>query len=281
MVSHTRRTVLNDGIPISCHDYAGTGPDVVLMHGAGMQERSLRRLIGHLTAEFRIVTFDFRGHGDTPSGTWTLDTAVSDLEAVIAAYELETPAVGGHSLGGMVAAEYARRHPNCTAAINIDGHGIGKPEQYVGKDPAIVAQWIETVHAKSQELRESPLVKALITAGKLRGQKPADPEVLKKVLHVTRDLDLIEIYREVAAPLLVFNAHAPSRGLAAHIMKDPDQLLSAYRAGIRRDLTVLSDAKPNVVMAEIDATHMLIRTHAAQTAAQMTWFLRDRMRQTG
>jgi pimeloyl-ACP methyl ester carboxylesterase len=268
------RTVLNDGVRLACRDFGGNGRDLVLMHGAGMQQKSLHRLIGYLKDRFRVVTFDFRGHGETASDMWSMETAVSDLEAVIAAYDLDAPAVGGHSLGGMVAAEYARRHPDCTAAINIDGHGLGSPEQYAGKDPVAAADWIAEARAKRDVLTDKWFVKPLGLAGRLLGTKPANPGALAGINESVDDLDLMEIYRGVRGPLQIFNAYAPPSGLAARMIKDPDNMYGAYRAGIREGVTALSAANPNVQLAELDATHMLILTHPKQTAELMTAFLK-------
>lgn len=58
----------------------------------------------------------------------------------LTAYAVDAPVVGGHSLGGMVALAYGIAHPTCPGVINTDGHGRGRPEQYVGYDETQVRQ---------------------------------------------------------------------------------------------------------------------------------------------
>jgi pimeloyl-ACP methyl ester carboxylesterase len=238
-----------------------------------MKQDSLRKLVAHLTPHHRVVTFDFRGHGGTPGTSWDLGTAVSDLEAVVGAFGLEAPAVGGHSLGGMVAAVYARTHPECPGAINLDGHGTGRPDQYVGKDPERVAEWIVQAHARGQAVVDSKVMSVVRTLARLRGRPLANPKALRQITAFVQDLDMREHYREAKCPVLVVSATAPFTGLPAKVMKDPEQMMLAYRAGIRRDIAAIAAENPFVSLAEIDATHSLITTHPAETAAIVTGFL--------
>jgi pimeloyl-ACP methyl ester carboxylesterase len=264
---------VSGGTPLSCLDHGGTGPDLVLMHGAGMKQDSLVKLIAHLTPRLRVVTFDFRGHGGSGGDSWTLGTAVADLEAVIDAFGLDKPAVGGHSLGGMVAAAYAKEHPECPGAVNLDGHGTGRPEQYVGKDPERVAEWIVQAHARGQRVVDSRLLGVVRFVARRTGRPLANPDVVRQITGFVQELDMREHYKDARCPLLVVSATAPFTGLPARVMKDPEQMLTAYRAGIRRDLAAIGAANPLVELVEIDATHSLITTHPEQTAALVLDFL--------
>ena len=269
----TRRTVLSGGTPLACLDHGGTGPDLVLMHGAGMKQQSLGRLVAQLTPHHRVVTFDFRGHGGSGGDAWTLESAVADLEAVIDAFGLDDPAVGGHSLGGMVAAAYAGSHPECPGAVNLDGHGTGRPDQYVGKDPERAAEWVVQAHARGQKVVDSRLLSVVRWVARRRGNPLARPDVVRQITAFVQELDMREHYRDARCPLLVVSAYAPFTGLPAKVMKDPDGMLTAYRSGIRRDVAAIGEANPFVRLVEIDATHSLITTHPEQTAQLVLEFL--------
>ena len=257
---------MRGGTPLACLDHGGTGPDLVLMHGAGMKQQSLGKLVAQLTPHRRVVTFDFRGHGGSGGDSWTLGTAVADLEAVIDAFGLQDPAVGGHSLGGMVASAYAATHPECPGAVNIDGHGTGRPDQYVGKDPDRVAEWIVQAHARGQKVVDSRLLSVVRWVARRRGAPLANPDVVRQITAFVQDLDMREHYRAARCPLLVVSAYAPFTGLPARVMKDPEQMLTAYRTGIRRDVPAIAAENPLVQLVEIDATHSLVMTHPEQTA---------------
>src|SRR5689334_14204210 len=131
--------VRNGDVRLATTDFGGTGPDLVLMHGLGPTRTSLEKLVAHL-GSWRVITMDLRGHGESGSGPWDWDTAVSDVDAVVRHYGLEKPWVGGHSLGGMIALRYAIAGHPVTGVVNIDGWGPGVAERYVDEDPVVVAR---------------------------------------------------------------------------------------------------------------------------------------------
>ena len=72
--------------------------------------------IGPALAEVaQVIYLDTRGSGRSDWGApeeWTLDTWVADLEAFCDALELERPALLGTAVGGLIALQYAARHPD-------------------------------------------------------------------------------------------------------------------------------------------------------------------------
>lgn len=96
---------------------SGTGPIVLLAHGFGGSARNFRPQVRRLASDFRVVTYDARGHArsravgfdDAPAG---LDTLAGDLGSVLDRAGSATPAVvGGLSLGAATALAFALRAP--------------------------------------------------------------------------------------------------------------------------------------------------------------------------
>ncbi|HVL33678.1 MAG TPA: alpha/beta fold hydrolase, partial [Actinomycetota bacterium] len=96
---------------------SGSGPvTLVLSHGFSLNCTLWHHQIEDLSSEFRIVTYDHRGHGRSalpPSDDWSLDALARDLDAVIrdSTSEDDTVIVVGHSMGGMAVLNYARLFP--------------------------------------------------------------------------------------------------------------------------------------------------------------------------
>jgi pimeloyl-ACP methyl ester carboxylesterase len=92
---------------------AGTGPDVVLVHGSPGSVEDWEPILARLSPRFRVTAFDRPGHGysggaDRPH-TPAEDAAVAlDL---IRALGLRDAVFVGHSYGGAIALDLAIRHP--------------------------------------------------------------------------------------------------------------------------------------------------------------------------
>lgn len=117
-----------DGTPV--HAYVtGSGPDLVLIHGAGGNVRDFTfDLVEMLSPHYRVVALDRPGHGYTghpasgPSGKRTPSGESPAVQAKLlqaAARQLgvQSPIVLGHSFGGSVAMAWALDFPDDVAAL--------------------------------------------------------------------------------------------------------------------------------------------------------------------
>ncbi len=99
-----------------------TNPPIVLTHGGALDLRSWNAQIPALIDNYRIITWDSRGHGlSKPIGGITLHGAAKDLKAVLDHLNVRNPILAGLSWGGYVIQEYAyHRMGSVRAMICLD-----------------------------------------------------------------------------------------------------------------------------------------------------------------
>jgi len=94
----------------------GTGPPVVVLHGGpDFDHRYLLPELDRLSDVARLIYYDQRGRGRSADGvepdSVTIESEIDDLETIRESLGFGRVALLGHSWGGLLAAEYAVRHP--------------------------------------------------------------------------------------------------------------------------------------------------------------------------
>lgn len=139
--SWTERVVVRDGVRLSCRDWGGSGPDVLLLHGlaghAGEWDATAPAL---RDAGYRVLALDQRGHGHSERRPADVSRAayVADVVAVAAELALHRPALVGQSLGGHTALLTAAAHPDLPGALVLVEAGPGGPDP---ETQAVVGGW--------------------------------------------------------------------------------------------------------------------------------------------
>lgn len=155
-------------------------PALVLSSSLGTTRAMWDPQLEALTARFRVIRYDHRGHGDSPAppGPYTLADLGGDVVALLDRLDIGRAHVCGLSLGGLVGLWLAASHPErvdrlvacCTA-------------------PAFPAEsWHEraaTVRAHGTEVMADPTMERWFTPG-FRQRQPDVVDRLRTMLLATR-----------------------------------------------------------------------------------------------
>jgi pimeloyl-ACP methyl ester carboxylesterase len=122
---------------------AGSGPDVVLLHGLTATRRYV--VMGSKAlprAGYRVTTFDARGHGESSPAADPADyeyrDLVADLEAVLDHLGADRAALGGASMGAHTSMAFALAFPErVSALVQITPAYDGRPRT----DSDDLAEW--------------------------------------------------------------------------------------------------------------------------------------------
>lgn len=109
----------------------GSGPPLILIHGIGAAGDAWRFLTPVLREHFSVVTYDLRGHGESPTQRtdFGMDELVEDLERVREQTGFERAHFAGHSLGGMIGPSYAIKYPDRVLSLGLLSTAAGRTEE--------------------------------------------------------------------------------------------------------------------------------------------------------
>lgn len=112
--------VAPDGTDFTLSGPAGA-PVVILIHGLGLNQECWQWTVPALTDGFRVLTYDLFGHGRSarPPSAPSLTLFSEQLGALMDHCGIDTAAVVGFSLGGMIARRFAQDNPERVRALGI------------------------------------------------------------------------------------------------------------------------------------------------------------------
>ena len=109
-----------DRAKVKTHYWSGgksDAPLVVFTHGATVDHHEWDATLPLIGKDFRILTWDVRGHGNSRPAPLSFKEALADLLAILDILQVEQAIFVGHSMGGNLHQELVFHHPERVKAM--------------------------------------------------------------------------------------------------------------------------------------------------------------------
>jgi len=144
-------------LELFARDYGGGGRPLLLMHGLTRNSADFEPLAAHLAGEYRLIVPDQRGRGlsqdDPDPANYRPDIYAGDMFALLESLDVQSPALIGTSMGGLMAMVMNAMQPGAFPAIifndigpELSPEGLARIASYVGGGTSF-ADWNEAARA--------------------------------------------------------------------------------------------------------------------------------------
>jgi 3-oxoadipate enol-lactonase len=124
-------------------------PALVFINSLGSDLRIWQEVVPAFTDRYRVVLYDERGHGlsDAPPAPYTMDEHTDDLLALLDHLKIESAALVGLSVGGMIAQRAAIRASHRVQALTLccTAAKIGTPQTWAERIGAVEQGGVESI----------------------------------------------------------------------------------------------------------------------------------------
>jgi pimeloyl-ACP methyl ester carboxylesterase len=207
-------TLERNGVALRYED-RGRGPTILLNHGYGATSQMWAGQVENLQSDYRVITWDLRGHGQSDSpealADYSRSAAVDDMQAILDACQLERAVIGGLSLGGYLSLAFHLAHPERVRALMLFDTGPGY------KNPKARDAWNRGAERMAREFEAHGLA-ALAGGAEVRISTHRSAEGLARAARGTLtqfDSQVAESLGEIRVPTLVLAGERDEPFLAA------------------------------------------------------------------
>lgn len=180
---------------------------MVFIHGWAASQKFWQYQAAHFAAHFRTVTYDLRGHANSekPLKGYLIPDHVHDLARLIGQLHLSTPILVGHSLGGMIALQYALDHPNAVRALVLVGTSPHPfPSRWQRAQMTFLGWMIRLSRARAAKMTKdqlfAPGVDAKLVDWVNTESLRTPTRVVLACMKATKQFNVVDRLGEIAAP---------------------------------------------------------------------------------
>lgn len=257
------KTRLQSSIGIACYQ-TGSGPAMTLIHGVGMNASYWDNITAELKSHFSLTVIDLPGHGNSKQ----LDIhnpALADYTDVITNVINSNSIIVGHSMGALIALDFAVRYKQLTTGIAIL-NGIYR------RDDAAVQSIQKRVSALATTQSSDPTA----TLARWFGDSPTGTDAVaadqcRQWLYEIDPVAYADAYRAFAY------ADAPADNQLSNIQCPALFMTGSREPNSTPDMSsAMSRLVPDADCRIVDgARHMMSLTHGKETSRGIIEFFKD------
>jgi pimeloyl-ACP methyl ester carboxylesterase len=212
-----------DGVPIP-FDVAGSGePTLLFVHGWAFDRRLWEHEVRRLAPRQRVVTLDLAGHGESGGERkdWTIAAFGEDVKAVAEAVGSTQLVLIGHSMGGPVVLEAARRLPGRVMGvvlvdILLDVEQRTPPDQIDAMVQQLEADYRATATHMANEYMLVPATPPSVRERVIAHATAMPPDVSIALLRAVWSYDARPALAEIGAPIRAVSSDRYPTNLATN-----------------------------------------------------------------
>jgi sigma-B regulation protein RsbQ len=202
----------DDGLNIVCEVRGHGDTALVFLHGWCGDREYWKNQVEAFAADYRVVTLDQAGHGESGKDrkVWNTSGLAGDVEAVVKGLGLKRVILVGHSMGGHVSLQAAKRMPGTVVAVV----GVDTLQDAEFKMPEeVTKQFMEAFEKDFKgtmrmgfdgllpEKTDAELKKWLLTRAEAQ-----DPKMATALMRDLTGLDMKTLLKEAKTPVRCINS---------------------------------------------------------------------------
>ena len=260
--SAPRIAIAPDGVHVQYHVYGSGEPTLVFIHGWSCDSNYWREQVPVFRQHYTVVTVDLAGHGGTDGNRteWTIRNFGQDVATALSAVPSEQIILVGHSMGGPVALEAARKlGKRVLGIIGVDTfNSVGAPAPNKAQVDALLrsfdADFIGTTRKFVTEHLFAPNAHRELANKVAYDMSLSPPRVAVPSLRAVLEYDFTEPLQEVSVPIVAIDSDLGEPVNEARIRKVLPGFHATIISGTGHFLMMEDPARFNAALeAEIQA----------------------------